>query len=507
MAELELKRELELERELDPIIWGKAPHDILLEIIQHSDVSTQVNWSCTSRALSLYVSSKIWSSLRIYSSEITLYALLVSGRKLPRQASSIVHFLLESSYRRHNLWDHVLSKDRTFIYQPNGLSRYRSRVQLVATLPISQVKDLEIDNQGFDNHEPICDEMDIDLFMLVMLRRLRKLQSFRYLGPLSAKSLAAIMQANNLRVLQVRNSNDVLETIHFNHTRTAAWADPVLDWSVLANLKSLQGLEVGRLIRQEAEGLAKGITALDLLKLRVSCWGWEYDGVVLIRNRRHTAHVSALIILVNALLMLDPRNSQALHGFPSTLKHLVLIDKYHTCVPSLFQYLTTAILPCEDLETLDTTISVTGVCYDALSKMGLPAYHKIIGLHSWQQLSCDEGIKVLHQYHSPGGETLQTDPYPSPLRNLAKTLDFVAAAAKGLELYRMSMNFVRERQLRSDEILIYPCEGAYIPYLAEKGPQANDASMENLAANFASMSFREEHWHHMLRTWGMWSQW
>lgn len=147
------------------------------------------------------------------------------------------------------------------------------------------------------------------------------------------------------------------------------------------------------------------------------------------------------------------------------------------------------------------TIGVNGTCYDAISEMGLPAYHKTIGLGSWQQLSCDEEMKVLHRYCSPLGETRRTN--PDSIRNIFQTLDQVIAPAEGSGTYRMSMKFVRGRHFRSDEILIYPCNGERGPTPAERGPQANDLNMMRLSVVMALMSIEETWWTRMLRFQGI----
>ncbi len=217
--------------------------------------------------------------------------------------------------------------------------------------------------------------------------------------------------------------------------------DVSLDWSALASLKGLKELEIGRLPHYEASGLAKGVVSLNLRKLHLSCWGWEHENTRPSGSMPYTAHTSALVMFLDALTTLDLGGGQINRGLPLSLEHLVLIDKFHTRIPSLHQLIATAVLPCENLKTLSTTISVNGRCHDFISKMGLPAYHKIVGLRSWQQLSCDEGMKILHQYQSPSGETLQTNRYPKPLHNIFKTLDRVIAIADGPGHYRMSMKF------------------------------------------------------------------
>ena len=455
-------------------------------------------------------SCEIWDSLRLRSSEITAYVLIVSGQRTTNRGNGIVHFLLESSYRRHDNWDHVLVRNATlkaFVHRPHGIEKYTDPRQLIATLPISRVKYLEIDNQGFDDQHPRCRQFNMNLVLPVLLQRLLKLRSFRYLGPVSQKALVSIVQVNSLRVLQIRTGNEVLKVPSgHNPIPTMPWEDVPLDWIVLANLKGLQALEIGRLISGEGHRLAQGVATLDLRRLHLSCWGWESENSPP-NPFLLSSNTSALVSFLNALTTLDLRGDPTCRGLPSTLEHLVLKDKYHTSIPSLHQLITTAILPCNSLETLATTIIVNEKSYATISKMGLPAYHKIVGLNSWQQLSSDEGMKILHQYQSPSGEIRQTNPYPGSVRNIFKTLDEVIAAADGVRVYRMSMKFVRDRQLQSDDILVYPCEEDHGPSPAERGPQPHSASMEALTAEFKSLSLDETFWAYMLRSWGAWSEW
>ena len=483
----------ELKHELDPTIWSNIPHDILLNIIEHSDLPTQVKWSCTSRELFPFASCKIWASLRLLSSEIVAYVLNVSGQRAPDRTDGIVHFLLESAYRRHNKWNHVITRDHTggmFIHRPNGVEEYDRLEQLTATLPISRIKDLEIDNQGFDRQHPICNQFDMDQVLPFLLERLPTLQSFRYLGPLSAKSLAAIIQVDRLTVLQLRNSSDVLK---FPTWRLfiMPWRDPMLDWRVLANLKGLQELEVGRLTSNEARGLAEGIAFLKLRKLHLSCWGWEYENQVPNSFPRSPLYTSPLVVFLYALVAFDVRGDQTSSGLPPTLKNLGLSDKYHVWIPSYHELLASAISTCDDLKTLSMTISVSRRCYDTMCGLGLPFHLKTIGIGSWQQLSCEEEMHILHQFRGPRGEVLQTSPYYESPCNIVKTLDQVIAAGEGPGNHRISTQFVRDGQFRSDEIIIYVRKEIHGPSAAEGGSQAQDASM---VAEFGSQTLGRGKW-------------
>lgn len=494
-----------LEQELDPAIWSNVNHDILLNIIEQSDLPTLINWSCTSRVIFPIASCKIWASLRVRSSDITAYILIVYGDRFTDRSDGILHFLLESAYRRHTGWNHIFASDHpdgVFIHRPHGVEKYVHERQRIPTLPVSRIRRFEIDNQGFDDQHPICNQIDMDCVLPTLLKRLSALQSFKYLGPLSGKGLTAILQVDSLRVLQVRTGNDTLKVQ--DGQVTMPWIDRTLNWTALGNMKCLESLEIGRLSRHETPLLAAAVASLKLRRLHLSCWGWEIETVDASYSWGANNNTSALVLFLDAIKTLCLDGSQRIGGLPPTLQHLVLVDKYHTQIPSLYQLIATAILPCENLESLSTTISVNGRCYDRISKMGLPSHHKMIGLKSWKQLSCEKGMKVLHQYRGPSDEILQTDPYPKPLSNIVTTLDQAIAGAERPASYRMSMKFVRQDQFRSDEIIVYPCEGGYSPCAAELGPQARDEDMIDLVAQFRRMVFAETYHSNYLRFRGLW---
>lgn len=214
---------------MDPTIWSNLPYDILLNVIVHSDLATQVNWSCTSREMFPIASCEVWKSLRLRSSEISAYSSIVSGLRAPLRADSIVHFLLESSYRRHDRWGHVLARNRhilqTFVHRRHGLEIYLHPRQLIATLPISRVKNLVIDNQGFDDQHARCSRLKMDLFLTDALRRLPNLQHFHYLGPVSPRALTAIIEVGTLKVLRIRSGNDVLKMPTHRTSFVIPWED------------------------------------------------------------------------------------------------------------------------------------------------------------------------------------------------------------------------------------------------------------------------------------------
>ena len=122
------------------------------------------------------------------------------------------------------------------------------RRQLIATLPISRVKDLEIDNQGFDDQHPRCRHFNMNLVLPALLQRLPKLQSFHYLGPVSQKALTTIVQVTGLSVLHVRTGNDALKVPSGpNPIPTMPWEDVALDW-----FAELMGFRFRCVIRNEA---------------------------------------------------------------------------------------------------------------------------------------------------------------------------------------------------------------------------------------------------------------
>lgn len=92
---------------------------------------------------------------------------------------------------------------------------------------------------------------------------------------------------------------------------------------------------------------------------------------------RSTAHTSALVMFLDALTALDLGGGQICRGLPSTLEHLVLMGKYRT-----WNHLYTSLL--RQLSCLARTW-----------KFRVPAFHKIVGVSSWQQLSYDEEMEIV----------------------------------------------------------------------------------------------------------------
>ena len=104
------------------------------------------------------------------------------------------------------------------------------------------------------------------------------------------------------------------------------WMDIAMDWSVVADLRGFQALEVGPSIPHEVEGLAKGVASFDLGRLHVLCWGWKYLNTNPSRFIGSPPSKSTLIMFLDALMTLDLRDGQAYVGLPSTLEQLVLMD-------------------------------------------------------------------------------------------------------------------------------------------------------------------------------------
>ena len=105
-----------------------------------------------------------------------------------------------------------------------------------------------------------------------------------------------------------------------------AWMDIAMDWSVVADLRGFQALEVGPPIPHEVEGLAEGVALFNPGRLYVLCWGWKYLNTDLSRFICSPPSKSTLIMFLDALMTLDLRDGQAYLGLPSTLEQLVLMD-------------------------------------------------------------------------------------------------------------------------------------------------------------------------------------
>ena len=365
------------------------------------------------------------------------------------RAYGIVHFLSHCAYR----WDarYVFMGLRapsvyasTSFVRPEAVNKLRDLSRLAAPLPGHHVRHLEIDNS-----RNLCSQHDLESLLPLSLGRLRNLISCTYQGPLSPTILAAIIWVNGLKCLEIRSGNQVLNRSISQGSLQIPWIDRYLDFEVLVTLRNLRILRIGRLMNDEASGLARAVGSLPLEKLELDCWGWQYEEGFNWWIRDLDRLVSPLVSFLSALMRLEPTDRRLRRGFPCTMKGVRLYDAYHIRTLHFHRLVANAIVPCKNLEWLGLGIRTTRTCGKILDQLDLPASPRVISLHSWRQLSCEVVLHPLYLYKSPSGEPRSTAPLPEPgapqVRNILRTLEEVVARHQVPRKYfRRSMWFLME---------------------------------------------------------------
>lgn len=322
---------------MDPLIWSKTPEDIIFIIIKASDRATQISWSSTRRLFYNYSCPRIWSHLDISPFDIDGYA---GNPELwwwpgPTERDGKIHFMAKHASRE------------------NKLARMGSYIE-------SLLIDVRGDLTHALRNEPAASQSALEFAIPTLLPLLPKLISCVFDGALYRETLSQLVQISNLKHLDLRGDDWYLQQacsyVEESHSWVwRRWSDLVLDFRVLANLKSLQSLKIGRLQHHEARGLAEGVALLRLIRLEIHSGPWVKD-----EDPRHylaggITYDSPLMFFFYSLTRtygsgLLPR------GLPSTLETLILRDRFHVFgKPTKQIYLRAACKNCRSLRQIEST--------------------------------------------------------------------------------------------------------------------------------------------------------
>ncbi|CAD6581096.1 MAG: hypothetical protein ASARMPREDX12_000352 [Alectoria sarmentosa] len=322
---------------MDPLIWSKMPGDIIFLIIKASDRATQISWSSTRRVFYNYSCSRIWSDL------------------------SISPFDIDGCAGNSELW-----------WWPARLERYgkihfmakHARQQNKLARMGSYIESILVDARGDLKHalrnEPAASQRALEVALPTLLPLLPILSRCVFDGALYRETLSQLVQISNLKHLELRGDDWYLQQgcsyIEDSHSWVwRRWSDLILDFRVLANLKSLRSLKIGRLQHHEAQGLAEGVARLQLINLEIHSSPWVKD-----EDPRHNlagnkTYDSPLMFFFYSMTRrrgpgLSPR------GLPSTLETLILRDRFHVYgKPTKHIYLRAACRNCRSLRRLEST--------------------------------------------------------------------------------------------------------------------------------------------------------
>ncbi len=322
--------------DMDPSIWSKTPEDVMFLIIEASDRATQICWSSTRRVYYNYLCPRMWSHLNISPSDIDGYAGNPELWWWPglTERHGKIHFMAKHASRK------------------NKLARIGSYIE-----------SLRVDVRGDLTHalynQPAASQLSLEIALPTLLPLLPKIISCVFDGALYRETLSQLVRITNLKRLELRADDWYLQQgSYLDESRTwiwRRWSDLVLDFRVLANLKSLQSLKVGRLQHHEARGLAEGVARLPLIDLEIHSSPWVKD-----EDPRHSlaggkTYDSPLVFFFYSLTHRYDSNLSPT-GLPPTIETLILRDRFHVFgKPTKQKYLRAACRDCRSLHRIEST--------------------------------------------------------------------------------------------------------------------------------------------------------
>ncbi len=201
-----------------------------------------------------------------------------------------------------------------------------------------------------------------------LLALLPNLINLTFEGPLYHDQFTNILQVHGLKRLNIRGDDQNLRL--GSPDWMEFYTNLILNFLALASLGSLQSLKIGRLMAIEAYGLAYALPKLPLVNLEVSSSIWVRRAdprYHILGSEQGISPIVSLVAMLAPILRkmsdhLDPKTAALQHGFPPTLKTLVLADRYHDMRTSIVlasnEYMMPKLLEgateaCEGLQKLE----------------------------------------------------------------------------------------------------------------------------------------------------------
>lgn len=283
---------------LDPGIWSKLPQDIIFNIIEVSDHSTQINWLRTRRQYYIHALPRVWSDLFIIWRDVV-------DREDETPEPTRLDYLAEKFACSDNP---IKNKVRTI-----HVNYYREDPQ---SSPQDQVCPWHLMPSFYP-----------------LLSALPRLTCCVYQGALYQETLNAIATiTTNLSTLEMRTNDCCTEEgrliryVHSQHVWTwEPWVEMRLDFNVLANLRGLQTLKIGRLQWAECVRLSEVVGTLRLRHLEISGCPW-YACL----DFEWFSSVTYFLQLLNDHQLDDFQKPWGC--LPKTLETLILRNRYHWVV-------------------------------------------------------------------------------------------------------------------------------------------------------------------------------
>ena len=231
----------------------------------------------------------------------------------------------------------------------------------------SYIESLHVDVRGDLTHtlrnHSAASQPSLERAILELLSLLPNITSCVFYGALYRETLSQLVRKSTLKRLELRADDCYLQQAFSSLDESRGWvwrrwSDLVLDFRVLARLRSLQSLKIGRLIHHEAQGLAERVVRLRLIYLEIHSSPWVKD-----KDPRHhhlaggKTYDPPLMFFFYSLL----HRNGPIHlsrGLPSTLETLILRDRFHIFGrPTKQMSLRAACSNCQSLRRIESTQS------------------------------------------------------------------------------------------------------------------------------------------------------
>lgn len=343
---------------MDPSTWSRTPVDIIFLIIETSDRATQIKWSSTCQVFYNYTCPRIWSELEISCFDIHGYA---GNPELCSWPDGIerhgkIHFMAKHASRE------------------SKLARMNSRIQTLI-VDVRRNQTPALCNQAAVLH------LSLEIAMPILLPLLPNLTACVFDGALYGQTLIQLVKVTTLKRLELRADDWYLHQGDPNPNESRSWVwrrwfDLPVNFRVLANLKNLQSLKVGRLHHEEAKGLAKVVAKLRLIDLEVHSSPWvRYDD----RRRVPAGRQWFDSPLMFFFYFLGRRRGPGIlpKALPSTLETLILRDRFHPFTqidafapPTKQLWICAACRNCRSLRRIEFTHPTRDQACDFISTFG-----------------------------------------------------------------------------------------------------------------------------------------
>lgn len=378
------------EDDLDASLCSRLPPDIIYHIINVSDRKTQHAWTLTCRQYGKYACSRIRRDLHIYASDLRDHAAFDDPR-LRLRTEVVFPLVRHCTHTRKKIGELVRCLFLEF-----------GRIN----------KDLERSSKASDpsNHHDIS----------ILLAFLPNLRACVFEGLLLQSRFSQLVQVDTLTSLELRSTDE-----YWNEYMDGLWKwsarDRIpdldhstflrLDFRILAQMRSLTRLNIGLLQRVETRSLVEGIAGLQLTELRLSAAPWMRVPNGWLSLAGGFTDISPLVFFLGHLTPGEGRDpADPPLSLPSTLKTLILRNRYHHNIDGLHQGLQNAIKSCSTLRCLDI-----GFAREQHIRSFLPSFIQVPSPHFGGDIEACSSTQVYADFDvRPGSTGIVSIPFSYP---------------------------------------------------------------------------------------------